>query len=192
VDTTHLSLLVRLRDPNDREAWEEFQELYGPLMYRLARSLGAGHDDAEDVQASCYCTVVEKIRSFEYDAQRSGFRAWLFTLVRRRMADLFRGREHLLASPSALTQIPDDTSSISVVWDAQWREQHLRHCLRRVRQRVAEQSFQIFEKVCLDEVPVDDVCRAFHVSRNQVYKIRARILQMVREEARRIDPELQL
>ena len=33
------SLILNLRDPQDRRAWEEFVELYRPVVYRVARSL---------------------------------------------------------------------------------------------------------------------------------------------------------
>jgi hypothetical protein len=32
--TTHPSLLIRIRDPQDREAWEMFVDTYVPLIYR--------------------------------------------------------------------------------------------------------------------------------------------------------------
>lgn len=38
--TTGLSLLVRLRDTNNRMAWEQFVGLYVPLVYGFARKKG--------------------------------------------------------------------------------------------------------------------------------------------------------
>ena len=37
---TRASLIARLSDPEDVEAWEEFVEIYLPLLYRLARRKG--------------------------------------------------------------------------------------------------------------------------------------------------------
>ena len=34
--STRPSLLVRIRDPQDKRAWAEFQEIYAPLVRRLA------------------------------------------------------------------------------------------------------------------------------------------------------------
>ena len=33
-------LLIRLRDPGDEQAWSEFTEIYGPLVYQLAKRRG--------------------------------------------------------------------------------------------------------------------------------------------------------
>ena len=37
---TRPSLLVRLRDPQDRESWQTFLDLYAPLIYGFARKSG--------------------------------------------------------------------------------------------------------------------------------------------------------
>ena len=38
--TTRASLLLRLRDSRDHEAWVEFLSLYEPVTYRLLRRQG--------------------------------------------------------------------------------------------------------------------------------------------------------
>ena len=37
---TRPSLLVRLRDPRDQEAWRTFLDLYAPLIYGFGRKEG--------------------------------------------------------------------------------------------------------------------------------------------------------
>ncbi|HKB35845.1 MAG TPA: sigma factor, partial [Gemmataceae bacterium] len=46
---TRPSLLVRIRDAADREAWRQFVELYAPLVYRFARRRGLQDADAADL-----------------------------------------------------------------------------------------------------------------------------------------------
>jgi RNA polymerase sigma-70 factor (ECF subfamily) len=46
---TRHSLILRLRDPADADAWHEFVTLYEPLVYRLARRKGLQDADARDV-----------------------------------------------------------------------------------------------------------------------------------------------
>ena len=36
--TTRATLLARLKNRSDAEAWTEFHKLYAPLLYRYARS----------------------------------------------------------------------------------------------------------------------------------------------------------
>ena len=44
--TTRPSLLLRMRDARDHEAWHTFVELYAPLVYRFARKRGLQDADA--------------------------------------------------------------------------------------------------------------------------------------------------
>ena len=46
---TRQSLLVRLRDPKDGQAWAEFVAIYSPLIDRLARAKGLQAADAADL-----------------------------------------------------------------------------------------------------------------------------------------------
>ena len=47
--TTRVSLLVRLRDPADGEAWQTFVDVYAPLVYSYCRRKGLQEADASDV-----------------------------------------------------------------------------------------------------------------------------------------------
>src|SRR5687768_3792442 len=46
--TTSLTLLERLRQPGDQEAWTRFVQLYTPLLYHWARRAGLQEQDAAD------------------------------------------------------------------------------------------------------------------------------------------------
>ena len=46
---TPVSLLERLRQPGDQEAWQRFVELYGPLIYAWSRRAGLQDQDAADL-----------------------------------------------------------------------------------------------------------------------------------------------
>jgi hypothetical protein len=46
---TRPSLLVRLRDPQDLEAWRTFLDLYAPLIYGFGRKSGLQDADAADL-----------------------------------------------------------------------------------------------------------------------------------------------
>src|SRR5262245_41353929 len=46
---TRASLLVRIRDPHDHEAWRQFVAIYAPLIHGFARSRGVQDADAADL-----------------------------------------------------------------------------------------------------------------------------------------------
>ena len=52
--STRASLLLRLRDPQDHEAWVEFVAIYEPVTYRLLRRHGLQDADARDVMQELF------------------------------------------------------------------------------------------------------------------------------------------
>ena len=47
--STRPSLLARIRDSRDRQAWAEFVEIYAPLVYGYAQKRGLQDADAADL-----------------------------------------------------------------------------------------------------------------------------------------------
>jgi hypothetical protein len=66
--TTRPSLLVRLKDPGDERAWEEFAAIYSPLIYGLGRRKGLQHADAADLVQDVLRAVASAIG--RWDANR--------------------------------------------------------------------------------------------------------------------------
>ena len=88
VPATRVSLLVRLRDADDHEAWREFVRLYAPLIYRYARRKGLQDADAADLTQDVLRGVSSSVPAF--NPERGLFRGWLFTLAHHRLCDFFQ------------------------------------------------------------------------------------------------------
>src|SRR5262249_136014 len=79
---TRPSLLLRIRDPRDVEAWQTFVEVYGRLVYRPCCSKGLCHPGAENVSQQGFAQISQSIRAFDYQPDLGRFRAWLGTVTR--------------------------------------------------------------------------------------------------------------
>jgi RNA polymerase sigma-70 factor (ECF subfamily) len=80
VPRTPSSLLDRLRQPFEPEAWARFVSLYAPLIYSWGRRAGLQDQDAADLVQEVLVTLLEVLPTFDYDRHRS-FRKWLRTVT---------------------------------------------------------------------------------------------------------------
>jgi RNA polymerase sigma-70 factor (ECF subfamily) len=130
MDTTSFSLLERLRSPAEREAWARFVKLYTPLLYRWARDVRLGAQEAADLVQDVLTLLVQKLPEFTYDPDKS-FRGWLRTVTlnkwrdnqRRRTGPRGRGDTADLADLPA----PDSTAAFE---EAEYRQYLVQRALQ--------------------------------------------------------------
>ncbi|MDZ4754701.1 MAG: hypothetical protein SGJ11_09415 [Phycisphaerae bacterium] len=72
--TTHVTLLERLAEGEDRHAWREFCDRYGDLIRGFARRAGCSENDADDVLPDVLAALLSVMPSFRYDPERGRFR----------------------------------------------------------------------------------------------------------------------
>jgi DNA-directed RNA polymerase specialized sigma24 family protein len=63
MDSTSVSLLQRLKQPDAQEAWARFVHLYTPLFFYWACRLGLQESDAADLVQEVFMTLVPSSRN---------------------------------------------------------------------------------------------------------------------------------
>ncbi len=187
--TTRSTLLARIKNPRNTEAWAQFYELYAPLIYRYARARRLGREDAEDVRSKCYEAIVQQIKTFDYDRAKGGFKAWLRTLVNRRVVDLLRKKRERHAESEELRLLVAEEPTPDEIWERQWKHQHLKYCVEQIRTSMSQHYFEAFSKLVLEGWTVSEVCDHLGLSPNQVYKAKSRLLRRVRRKLAEIGYE---
>jgi RNA polymerase sigma-70 factor, ECF subfamily len=83
---THASLLIRLKDSADQQAWGEFHERYAPMIRGWCRHWFPR--ELDDMVQEVLIRLVSSLKNFEYEPGRGRFRGYLKTVTHRLMADL--------------------------------------------------------------------------------------------------------
>ena len=188
--TTRGSLLARIKDRDDREAWQEFHTLYAPLLYRYARRRGLSQADAEETRDQCLEVIARKMPAFEYDKEKGGFKNWLHRIVDNKVVDLLRKRRERIVDSGDIRKLRDPEPSPQEVWEQQWRNEHLKYCVEKARTRVSDRNFQVFHLLVLDGYTVEEVCAQLGLNPNQVYKAKARVLKHVAQMMAELDSDV--
>ncbi len=192
---TRPSLLVRLRDAADHEAWRQLVELYAPLVYRFVRRRGLQDADAADLTQDVLRAVAAAIDSFEYDPRRGSFRGWLFTVARNKLHTFLKrrqrrqahtedvGEERLLAEPA-----PDDEVEL---WEQEYRQRLFDWAADQVRGQFQDATWQAFWRTAVEGQPARQAAEALGMSVGAVYIAKSRVLARLKEEVQRLLEENQ-
>jgi RNA polymerase sigma-70 factor (ECF subfamily) len=190
---THASLLERLRDLDDQESWQQFYATYRRLIFSFAIRHGLSSTEAEEVVQETVITVARNLPEYRYDPARCSFKTWLFTLTLWRIRDQIRKRhpkEDSLdrlpgeGAPGNATQnlVQAEVDRISALWEEEWKKDLLERALEKVRAKVDEKHFQVFDLYVMQHWPVYKVAHSLGVSRASVYVIKHRVSGLLRKE----------
>ena len=183
---TRASLVLRLGDPADDLAWNEFLQIYEPMLFRLAMRWGLQQADALEVVQETLLAVAKAVPGFDRNQHSGAFRGWLASITRNKLADhLTRSRRHVRGSGDSnvhrwLDQVACETSDVSV-WDWNEKQQVFAWAARRVRQQVNESTWQAFHRTSVLGETVAVVARELEMREGMVYVARSRVMARLRD-----------
>jgi len=197
---THASLLERLRDLGDQDSWQQFYTTYRRLIFSFALQHGLTPTEAEEVVQETVITVARNLPEFRYNPRRCAFKTWLFNLTVWRIQDQLRKRGPESQSAHRPAGDSDRTSTVERVpgpegermaaaWEEEWKKDLFNRALDRVKARVDEKQFQIFDLSAVQHWPTREVARSLGVSAARVYLCRHRIGKFMAAEMQRLRRE---
>jgi RNA polymerase sigma-70 factor (ECF subfamily) len=192
---TRPSLLARIKDARDDQAWVTFVDVYAPLLYRYALRRGLQGSDAADVAQDVLLQVARSVRTFEYQPERGRFRDWLGAVANRKISDQLRSGRR---SPSTSQGQPGDVAEPLAAgepggeWAAEFHSHVLRMALERVRPHFEPNTWRAFELAWLEGQPADAVAKLLAMPVDNVYVAKSRVLKRLREEVTILAEDLPL
>lgn len=196
---TRATLLNRLKNFSDQASWQEFFDIYWKLIYGVARKAGLSDAEAQDVVQETMVSVAKHMPAFKYNPAIGTFKAWLLTLTRWRIVDQLRKRGPFArhqaddgdtTRTATIERIADEKSpDMTAIWDADWEKTVLEAAMIRLKRRLDPQKFQIFDFYVNREWPPEKVAQTFGVTVNQVYLVKNRVTDMLRDEFQRLEQE---
>jgi RNA polymerase sigma-70 factor (ECF subfamily) len=187
---TRVSLLGRLADAADQEAWGEFDRRYRPKVLTWCQQWGLQEDDAEEVLQRVMLRLLEKMRDFVYDPGGS-FRAWLRTLARHALSELDReearqGRGRGDSAIARLLERQEAHADLEARLGEQFDLDALEEARCRVQRRVEPTTWECYVGTAEEGQPGLEVSRRTGLPVDQVYVAKSRVLRLLQEEVRRL------
>lgn len=181
---TRMTLLVRIRDAKDRNAWNDFFQLYAPLVYSYASKHGFQDADAADIAQDVMCTVAKAIDSFDYDRNKGSFRGWLVTIARnciRKRWDRDRRNAAITGVASVLeTQLQNPSEESLSQWDREYALRVFHWAAENVRGEFRESTWKAFWLTTVEGRSIESTGELLGISVGAIYVARSRVLARIK------------
>ena len=185
---TRVTLLGRIANPKDKEAWDEFVALYGPFIFNFARRRLPQDEDAADVMQE----VLSAVSRGSYQRPKGRFQKWLLTVLLNEIRDFYAARgggPENIGNTELAQRLQQEPTRTEEEWEDE-RRQHLFHAAaNHVKARTNQAHWQVFARTALDNQKGQAVARALNLTVTNVYAVKSRILKEIKEEIARLEEE---
>lgn len=171
--------MLRLKDHSDALAWNEFVDVYSPLIYNFCRTRDLQSSDAADVTQEVLLRLSKAIRNFEYDREKGLFRDWLARIVLNEIRRLSKKSTQVMISSEELDK---DYGSLTSNWNEQFQQYIFSKALERARANFNEETWTMFELSWIRKLPFEQVAEELGVGIESIYVARSRVLKRLRYE----------
>ncbi len=185
---TRYTLIGKLRNAQDAEAWAEFTNIYQPLIFRICRKRGLQHADAIDVTQEVLSKVAQASEKFSSERYGATFRGWLYRVTQNLVIDFLRKRErNVLAkadySPLRADHQQPEKNDESAEFRLEFQRQIFWLVAKDVRTQVKAQTWQAFWLTEIEQRPVEDVAKELNITAGSIYVSRSRVIAKLKQKA---------
>ncbi len=183
---TRYSLLLRLTDAGDSEAWTEFVELYEKAVFRYVRSKGLQDADAIEVVQEVLIAVHRSVD--EWNSKGAGsFRAWLLRVSSNLATSMVRQkyRQRMLTGGTNVHNALNVAASTADQnardeEEREWRQWAFCWASSKAQGEVSETTWRAFWLTAVESRSPADVADQLDLSVGAVYAAKCRVLQRLR------------
>jgi len=183
---TRPSLLLRIRDSSDHDSWQEFCDIYRPVIVRLALKKGLQNADVEDLAQQVLVAISGAIERWEPDSGRAQFRTWLHRVTHNAILNAVRQTAPVAKATEdwsrALLDHPAPSGPDSALLQIETRRQILAWAAERIRCEFSESTWLSFWLTAVEERSVDDVAVELGRTIGSIYASRSRVMKRLKQQ----------
>ena len=181
---TRFSLIGRLHDATDSDAWNEFVEIYQPMIQRIVQKRGLQYADAAEVTQEVLGRVAVAISGWDPDPSKGSFRGWLYRMTRNLTIDHLRRRKNQPKyrdsdSNFDINQIAKPTDDESREFQLEYERQLFNWAAGKVQSSFKPVNWQAFWLTTVENLSIDDVAKKLEMSKGKIYVARSRVMAKI-------------
>ena len=183
---TRNSLIVRLKDRADEEAWSSFAEIYRPVILRLAVIKGLQKADAEDLAQKVLISVAGAIDRWEPNGPAK-FRTWLKRIIDNAIINAIVRVKPDRATGNETTDWLKDhkvrEGPDSGLLQLEYRREVFQWAAKKIASEFSTDTWQAFWLTAVESKPVQEVSELLGKKRGGIYTAKSRVMKRLIEVA---------
>lgn len=190
---TRQTLIAKIRDQHNEQAWEDFSYFYEAYIYSIVIRMGVNKSDQDDLVQKIILQIWKSLPNFEYRPNGGKFRSWIYGLTRYQALMHFRTDKRYkakLAKASDMTvELNDTDSEMDDESIKEWRHHLFQLAWDRVKDELGEtyrECFLLFGQ----GHDVHEVAKRLNIKTNSAHVYRQRVVKRLSREVRFLDDEL--
>lgn len=188
---TRYSLILQLSDASQCDAWFEFERVYRPVIYRIARRKGLQESDAQDLVQQVLLSVSAALKRWEKVDENTRFRHWLRRVTRNAIINALTRKPLATGSGNTavqqhLLQVPDSESDVENLFDVEQKRELFSIAARKIQADVANHTWDAFRLTVIDGISIESAASKLEKSVGVVYAARSRIMARLQTEVARL------
>ncbi len=188
---TRKTLLMRAKNRNDQDAWEEFVEVYRRFIYHVLNRMNVNENDFDDMVQEVLIRLWEKLGS--YDPEKARFRSWLSFVIRNIVINSFRKKNlHV----EKLEQFSDSLSTksskteVEKMIEREWKLHVSNMAMATIKELFSGKAVQVFE-MSLQGLDSAQISVKLGIGQNSVKVLKSRVKSRYMAEVQRLITEFE-
>ena len=187
IPDTRVSLLLRIQDPADHKAWNEFIGLYASIVYAFARKRGLQDSDAADLMQEVFRSIAKAIGGWTYDSNKGKFRSWLYAITRNKVFNFLdaQRRQPRGSGDSNIHRRLDEQSDGTderEEWDREYERKTFAWAAEQIEGEFHKNTWRAFWMTAVEDKSVKEVGDKLGMSAGAIYVAKSRVIARLREK----------
>ena len=189
---TSASLIAKIQDPSNIDAWNDFERIYRPVIFRIARARGLQYADAFDLVQQVLISVAAAIDRYVSRENGPAFRNWLSRITRNAILKaLTRAPQDRAAGGTQVLDVLSEVSSPDGETDAMIQREYRREIFRlaaeQIRGEVQPATWLAFEMTMIGGQSIEHAAKKLNLSVGNIYAARSRVMKRLKESVRQME-----
>ena len=185
---TRETLIIRVKNQYDENAWQEFVEIYRRYTYVVIRRLGVDVDPAEELTQNILLKLWEKLPDYKYDPKVARFRTWLSRVIHNTVLN-FRRQASRQPAIVELNDVHPINSETEKMMEKEWETYLTNLAMERVEGKFSGKAISVFN-MSMEGKSAAEISDSLEIEENSVYRLKNRVKNQLIQEIKVLKTDL--